>query len=727
MIRRFGAIIVVLLVSGACVRPQPEPVGLDLLRTDFIEEYPTADLRVGSEDSGRRLEPWQFGKGWSRPRSSGRWAFGEIAEVRVLDLKGARHFWIECQPYHALLEQQRVEVSIDGQSAGAFDLEGKGFGWYGVDLPQSTPGSVRAITLHFHSRRSPKDAGRGRDRRPLALKARRLALTQSAQSPAQGEPAASVVRIGDGLQVMGEGRLLVNVWSDSVLEGVTFIPGLAPGESLSVALRDPGRGQELDRKKVAYSTLAEAVALDAGGVDGLLQLVIDGEGGGFEISNLRGLSLPQDGRPEPGAEERSNEIAPRPDVCVFVLDAARADHCGATYGYHRDTTPRLDVLAREALVFRKVFSQAPYTTCSVSTMFTGVAFGSHGVIQGRNRLSEQETTLAEALRDAGYRTIGVTATLNNSERLGMAQGFDQFEQLWVGADWMKSIDPMFAAERTEEILSGFSDDGPVFLMVHLVPPHAPYTPPEAYRLWSEADYDGPCDGTDDYLRRIRDHRPDVSQADLNELIALYDGNLRFSDAAVERILADLDAVGRLDNTVVVVTADHGEAFFEHGHLDHNSTVYDEMLHVPLVLRVPPDIETARVDLDRLASLEDLTPTLLALAGVVPPDRVTGVDLLSDTPRNGILMRTSESQRIFGFRTKRWKVIAARGGLLAELFDLDADPSERKNVLLHFPEIVSSLAARWDLMEGRLPPRLDVVDVGVTEEETTMLRKLGYLN
>lgn len=723
----------VLLAAVACGRPQPEPMPLEILRTDFFARDLLTDLRAGPENSERPVELWQFGQGWSRPDSKGRWAFGQSVELQAVTLGGARRFWIECKPYQRLLQEQRVVVTLNGDEIGAFQPENKKFQWYQIDLAAPLDAGVVILGLHFDQMRSPKEAGYSSDTRRLALKVSRLALGRNPSPPPAESRVSPVAMTEQGLRVAQEGRLFVNLWSDRPVESVTFkikdqlIDGQAPQHTaavgVSLALWDPENDVELHRIIVPPgSPQDDAIVLDAGWVRGPLQLVVDTGPDMVEITDLVAMALPAQAQPRP----RPNPTTTPPDLVVLVLDAARADHCGAAYGYHRDTTPRLDALARDALVFRKVFAQAPYTTCSVATMFTGVAFGSHGVVRGRDRLSEQETTLAEALRDVGYRTIGVSATPNNSEGLGMAQGFDHFEQLLDDTDWLKSIDPMYAAQRIEAVVGNLEEDQPLFLMAHLVPPHSPYTPPEAFRLWSDENYDGPCDGTNSYLGSIRGFE-DVSSADLKELMALYDGNLRFCDAAVERILADLDVQGRLKNAIVVVTADHGEAFFEHGKRSHNSTVFDEMLQVPLVVRLPEAFETEGVNLDQLASLEDLTPTLLGLVGANSSSRTTGVDLLSGTRRSGMLLRTSESHGEFGFRSERWKLITDRQGRFAQLYDLKVDRDEQANVILRYPGIVSAMAARWARVESLLPPRLDIVDAGMTDRERDMLRQLGYLD
>jgi len=714
--------LVVGIVAIGCYGPRTEEVSLKILRTDFLVRDIETNLVKDALADGDEIQPWHFGKGWGPADDQGRWAFGRSVELEVMTLGGGTRFWIECKPYAGLKEPQRVEISLNGETVGSIAPEGREFEIFDIELPRPLVEGAVTFGLCFSSVCSPRDAGQGSDTRPLAIKVRRIGLTRGSTAFNDDEVTASVVGGGQGLTIEGEGRLFVNSWFERPVAKVRFGWSGEPRGIRAVVLRDPECGAEMGSYTAEDENSSQGtITLMAGGIVGPVQLVIDTGPGVVEITDIVADVAVEGPKVTP-----RRKLTSQPDIIVFLLDAARADHCGRTYGYSRDTAPVLDGLATEALVFEQVIAQAPYTTCSVPTMFTGVAWGAHGVIRGRDRLSDGETTLAEAMKDNGYRTIGVTATPNNSRNLGMSQGFDVFKQLWEDVDWLTSIDPLYAAEQVEALLGDVDPEKPLFLMVHLVPPHSPYTPPDRFRFWSDADYDGPCDGSNEYLGSIREHRDRVSAADLAEMIALYDANLRFSDVAVGRILDMLKERGRLEGAVVAITADHGEAFFEHGKLDHNSTVYDEMLHVPLVLSVPPELEVENVNFERLASLEDLTPTLLDLAGIESSARSTGISLFSAVARTGILLRTSASQHVLGFRTDRWKLIDDGRGRFSRLYDLKADPLERDNVIVKNPGVVSFLAVQWARAEAALPPSLDVTDVGMTDQEKNMLFQLGYI-
>ncbi len=717
-----------LLVLSACGRVGVDTVSVEPGRVDFIADDLLFDVRTGPD--GRSFEGCRFTRGWARTGADGKWAVGRSAEVELLAAPRAHRLWIECRPSHELDGPQVVTVVADGEVAGEFRPEPWGFKWYQVELAQSKAAGTRHIEFLFSQVRPVQQIAGGKDTRPLAVMVRRFALTRGPKKPKKRDWSPPVVRTPEGLRVRKSGRLYLNFRSGEGVEGIEVFlrSGLHTGNSIPVTLMHPESKSKL-AEGVFDSCLegSQTANLDAGGLEGGFQLVIGVRSGGLVFERIEArIRRGSPGTPSKERRQRGMTGA-RPDIVVIVLDATRADHAGSTYGYSRETMPIIDQLADDAMVFSRVFAQAPYTTCSVPTMFTGLSWGVHGVVEGRDRLPDGEETLAESLQAAGYQTLGITATPNNSERLGMAQGFDEFVQLWEGANWRTSIDPMFAVKRLQARLEQGLDEKPLFLMLHLVPPHAPYTPPGSFRLWSDPEYNGPCDGTNGYLKTIRGHQETVSPADLNELIGLYDGNLRHSDAAVGRILEALESAGRLDRAVVVVTSDHGEAFFEHGHLDHNTTVYDEMLRVPLIVLLPDFLQAQLVDSSRLISLEDLTPTLLGLAGLLSPSRSTGVNFVTGPRRTEILHRTVAGAGVFGFRSDPWKLMTSRDGRLDRLYDLEADPKETTNVIFEHPGLVSWLADRWDRAEDSLPPPMDVVEVSTTDDEKAMLRELGYID
>ncbi len=732
MLRGRNLVMFVMLVSivGACHEQPLLPTALEPMRADFIDRDLVLDLRVQEDQTPPIVFPWRLGNGWERPTPEGVWAVGRSAELEAVLLPGVRSLRVECRPFHGLNGDQRVEIYLGEERIGVFEPKVGRLRWYEVALPETVfDQPPRSFRFEFARARSPLDAGIGQDRRQLALFVRRIAFTGEQFKVDDLGQATGIRRIADGWKVSRPGRLFVNLTNgDSSLEylEVGCWNGPKNAEECTAWVVRPADDEPVPAaKRISGAEEPDLYRFDLSGLEGPLQVVVDMPSAPLNVM-VRGSERVQE--PPKNRPDRSRSASPDtpPDIVVLVLDATRADHAGASYGYARDTLGRLGRWTRDALVFDSVFAQAPYTSCSVPTMFTGVDFSSHGVIRNNDRLHDDEVTLAESLQAAGYLTIGFTATPNNSRHLGMAQGFDEFTQVWEGVDWLTSIDPFFmAAKVATRIDQGLGND-PIFMMIHLVPPHSPYTPPEQFRVFSDPSYQGPADGSQSYLSSIRGRPEAVSEADLEALIALYDANLVYADTAADKILQALSAAGRFENAVLLVTADHGEAFFEHGEESHNSTVYDEMLQVPFMLRLPGGAKPSGLDVSRFASLEDLTPTLLSLAGIAPGPRATGLDLLGDADREHMLLRSADQQKITGFRLGRHKVIADRWGKIVELYDLSIDPGEKANLFIHRPGTVSWLADEWRRALAAVPPLLAGGKRDVTDAEREMLQQLGYV-
>ncbi len=317
---------------------------------------------------------------------------------------------------------------------------------------------------------------------------------------------------------------------------------------------------------------------------------------------------------------RTQKAVPRsarglPNVIIVILDAARASNFGV-YGYERDTTPNIDGFADEGLVFRRAFSECPSTSCSIPTLISGIPFVSLGRPSRRTRLNDRMVTLAEYLADQGYRTIGLSANPNNSISRNRSQGFDEVVETWELEDVGDAArDPHRMSRRAIDALSRVEPTQPVFIQLHYVPPHEPYAPRPEFDVFGDPEYSGPVlPGV--FIRDVArsQDRTMLSPPDVEEMVALYDGNLRMADDAVGVLFDALRKEKRWNNSIVLVTADHGEAFYEHGVQAHTTTLYDEMIHVPFMLRLPRRRDTSHVDTGRLVVLSDVVPTISVSSG-----------------------------------------------------------------------------------------------------------------
>ena len=310
-------------------------------------------------------------------------------------------------------------------------------------------------------------------------------------------------------------------------------------------------------------------------------------------------------------------------MLLVVIDTLRADHLGA-WGYPVETSPRLDALAAAGVRFHHFFSNSPWTRPSMASLLTGHYPRTTGVYEEKfDALADSLTTLAERLLARGYLTLGVTANPNINAWFGFDQGFDRYgdsglEWKWIVGD-AAAGDPeappgersqaVDATSTTNQVLAALAaqasrlERSPFYLQVLYIDPHRPYRPPPRHR---------------DAVRRA-------------SRFPSYDGEIRYVDAEIGRLLDGLRAQGLLEDTLVAVTADHGEGLGDHPSVPfsatHGSTLYDSVLHVPLIIW-HPDLPRGRV-VEELASSVDLLPTIMDLLGwPIPAGEVAGHSLAS---------------------------------------------------------------------------------------------------
>jgi arylsulfatase len=383
----------------------------------------------------------------------------------------------------------------------------------------------------------------------------------------------------------------------------------------------------------------------------------------------------------------------RPDVILITIDALRADHLGV-YGYDRPTSPHLDALAREAVVVRHDISQAPFTKASMASLFTGLFPSSHkaytisrsfsetmkgsvaGALPQTDVLDPAVWTIASAFQGAGYQTIGLNTNPFLLEEFGFAKGFQQYEFLTNGHD-LATADAVVA--RALDRLDHRAPGQPAFLWMHIMEPHSPYTPPARVRTLfppRTPPRRAPADVLPAWIQQD-------GSVDANFYESLYDGEIRSADDALGASFDGLRTRGLWDRLVLVSTADHGEEFLDHGGFEHNRTLYDEMVHVPLIVKAP-GLEPAVRDIETEAV--DLAPMLARAAGVAPPSGLAGVDIWPELRGKASGDRWAFAERPGGsymLRTREWKFISNLEGH-HELYHLTVDPGELNNLAPSIP-------------------------------------------
>ena len=321
-----------------------------------------------------------------------------------------------------------------------------------------------------------------------------------------------------------------------------------------------------------------------------------------------------------------------------MLDTLRADHLSG-YGYERSTTPILDAFAQENLKAAYALTAAPWTPASVASMFTGLYPTSHGMVppndrtlakKGLVRLNSSLETLPEKLKGLGYQTAGVSPNPWITKQFGYAQGFDEFH--FIAREPANKI-----AESGREIINAWEQAGqekPFFLYLHFLDPHNPYAPPAGF----DKRYTG------NLTKSPFSAYSEQMQNDIN----LYDGEIAFMDQELGKFFEYLKKKGLYDDLMIVIVADHGEQFLEHGNLRHGNKPYNEEAHVPLIIKTNRKVDSGRV-ISESVSTVDLLPTILARLGEAKPDNLPGVSLMDEKAvklRRGVL---TEVRRVYDMK------------------------------------------------------------------------------
>ena len=405
----------------------------------------------------------------------------------------------------------------------------------------------------------------------------------------------------------------------------------------------------------------------------------------------------------------------RPNVLLIVMDTVRADRCSLK-GEPRATTPGLERLAAEGVVFRDAWSPAGWTPPAHASLFTGLRPDHHGVLIGNSlHLDEERVTLAELLRDAGYRTTCLSNNVHIAPEFGMTQGF---ERVVTPNDRPDAVYPTCRwahAEALESAIAARDADVPFFIFVNDMEAHLPYTPPEAiqdrflsgeYELWEQIrarEFDGDA---------AQDHtvgRKRVPQRMARLLDDLYRAEIACLDEQIEKLVRDLEREGILDDTVIVITSDHGENLGDHDLFGHKASLHKSIRHVPLLIRFPDAFDPGGV-VEETVRLEDILPTLLELCGVPGPAGIQGASLLRDLPgriaraaygRSGGNLEIPEVPEdleidLYRFTLSIRSVYDGRHHLIrysdgrTELYDVAADPAEAEDLSDRRPDLVERL-------------------------------------
>jgi len=414
-------------------------------------------------------------------------------------------------------------------------------------------------------------------------------------------------------------------------------------------------------------------------------------------------------------------------VVLISIDTLRRDHL-SLYGYPRRTTPGLEALAREAVVFEDAVSTSSWTLPAHASLLTSTYPSVHGATSSKVGLSPEWPGLPRLLGDAGYFTQAMVTHVYLSKEYGFGEGFDRHRYF-----------PETRAEEVTDQAVHFLEargDADFFLFLHYYDPHWHYDPPAPYDRVFDPAYQGEATGIWWDFKELG--ADSIDTKDLHHIKALYDGEILYADREVERLFLEMKRLGVFDNALVVVTSDHGEEFLDHGQWEHQKTLYEEQLRVPLLMKFPNGSKSSR-RVSGQVSLVDVAPTVLGALGVPAPPTFQGRSLL-DAARGSEAAEAEAWAETEHTLDGSRKIAVRRGAagaksiftlkehdLQIELFDLGQDPREterldaggsREELESRLAEYLAEAAARRG---GKTRP-----EVELDPEDLERLRALGYL-
>ncbi len=380
------------------------------------------------------------------------------------------------------------------------------------------------------------------------------------------------------------------------------------------------------------------------------------------------------------------------NIVLITIDTLRADHLSC-YGYERETSPNIDKVAEEGILFKNVIAPSSWTSPSMVSLFTSTYPINHGVVSGigyhwnptqQEVFSSSLTTLTETLKSCGYTTFGVTSNLHLSRQFGFARGFDNFECL----PFLSALDVNKSVLQWEEEIKSSNK---YFLWIHYFDPHFPYT---GRRPWIE-----------NYINLTATFKPHFHTANfsqlvelipelkadhqaLSNLIACYDSEINYVDSHLGEIIKKFDLE---KNTLLIITSDHGEEFLDHGYLGHGSNLHQETINIPLVVKMPSN---SRMEIiERHVNLVDIMPSILGILNINFPEQLVGQSLWEkddllfwfkktlsvDGAQNYNYSETAGNNGLKTIITPQWKYIFDYNKQTEQLYNIKSDPLELNNL------------------------------------------------
>ena len=467
----------------------------------------------------------------------------------------------------------------------------------------------------------------------------------------------------------------------------------------------------------------------------------------------------------------------RPNVILISIDTLRADHLSC-YGYHRNTTPHIDKIAAEGTIFRRNYSTGVWTPPGHASMLTGLYVSEHGVY-GENRLNRNIPTIADTLKVHEYQTAGFVNNSQVGELVGFEKGHDEFVEVWKGVKSKSFTDRVLkgiarkirkktghedmGAQKTNRMFNHWvgnkiDKDKPFYAFLHYIEPHNPLNPPRPFknRFFDHSSHNIDVMKVNKVAYNplicfVEDIQP--NEYEIHSLKSLYDGEIAYIDHRIGEIISALKRNHYYDDTMIIITSDHGEHFGEHGLWSHTASLYNEVLHIPLIIKFPKGIDHIQ-EVQACTQLVDIFPTIMEVTGVSEKEQIntSGSSLvyranMSDIYHKyifaewegripyfiqGKIGSNDSSREINRITNKLWmiadgnyKYISASDGS-EELYDLNVDRKEQNNLIYRSRDVAAAL--KMKLNEFKNETFSDVIEERneVDEETRKNLERLGYM-
>lgn len=432
----------------------------------------------------------------------------------------------------------------------------------------------------------------------------------------------------------------------------------------------------------------------------------------------------------------------RPNIILITIDSLRPDHMSC-YGYEKKTTPYIDTIAKQGVMFKQALTVAPWTYPAMFSLFSSFYPSVYGMTPSLRQLNNI-VLFGQALKHKGYYKTAVCGHHALATMKQFTQFFDKFisiepkrESLWTDNN---------AQKVTQLALNYLSQQGGkrnFFLWVHYMDPHGPYNPPSAYKKrWnrpaltqgfkkipiSKSKWIG-LNGVPEYIAE----NMDIQSMDINEYTALYDAEISFVDSQIGVLIEELEKLNMGKNTVIIITADHGESLGEHDLFGHEFLLYDNLLRIPLIIKYPKKFVSNKI-IERQVKIIDIMPTIFDILRIEKKFPLQGESLLplaygenkTISPYAYSLYMNNGISK-YAVRIHEWKLIYDHNDKKYELYNLQKDPGEIINLFpLQNNSFIESLKQKLDsfIIENNFQNK--DVDYFLDEETKKRLRALGYL-